>query len=447
MEMDAEKITYEPVPEQTEPGVTWVCAGLGEDRAVNYVRYDTSQNFEAGRSKTISHSRTYRGEERLGRTLSKISVLIVRIWGEEKRYQIQRSHQLPERGSSIGQSDPHRIAQVLTAPIVYTAQSFCSFQHPLSLCRFRSRPGSDQLQQECRLALAARSVSILIGKSCCFLSNPQQTSAEFLFNIFASTSITEMSQGAVISEQPQLSNIGGFQPMAFPGQIPGVPSGLEYLTAVDQLIIKQEVSVFELVTELEAKNKYRILNSVNQQAYWAFEESALCNRICCGPDRGFIFHITDNSQQEVMTITRDFRCCAGCPCCADGYCFYPIYVHDRFGQKLGMTRQLNYCCTPHMGIFDENDTLLYEITGPCCVCQTPCCRDDVEYPIINAQTRSEVGMIKKVWTDVLRECFTDVTTFSLTFPLDLDVKHKALMLSAVFLVDFAIFEEYHKGNS
>ncbi|RUS81938.1 hypothetical protein EGW08_010283 [Elysia chlorotica] len=148
-----------------------------------------------------------------------------------------------------------------------------------------------------------------------------------------------------------------------------------------------------------------------------------------------------------MTVTRDFKCCAGCPWCADGCCIYPIYVKDKFGQKLGMTRQLNYWCTPHMGIFDESDTLIYEITGPCCPCQTPCCKGDVDYPIINSQTRSQVGTIKKVWTDVLRECFTDVTTFSLLFPLDLDVKHKALMLAAVFLVDFSIFEQYNKGDS
>ncbi|GFO35017.1 phospholipid scramblase [Plakobranchus ocellatus] len=87
-----------------------------------------------------------------------------------------------------------------------------------------------------------------------------------------------------------------------------------------------------------------------------------------------------------------------------------------------------------MGIFDANDTLVYEITGPCCPCQTPCCKDDIDYPITSVQSRSQIGMIKKVWSGVMRECFTDTEMFSLQFPLDLDVKHKALMLAAVFLV-------------
>ncbi|RUS70524.1 hypothetical protein EGW08_021712, partial [Elysia chlorotica] len=100
----------------------------------------------------------------------------------------------------------------------------------------------------------------------------------------------------VVQKQPEV-NLGGFQPMSFPGQMSNVPSGLEYLAVVDQLIIKQEVSMFEVLAGFEAKNKYRVLNSMNQQAYWAFEESDFCHRICCGPERGFIMHITDNSQQ------------------------------------------------------------------------------------------------------------------------------------------------------
>ena len=37
-----------------------------------------------------------------------------------------------------------------------------------------------------------------------------------------------------------------------------------------------------------------------------------CMRQCCGNQRGFKIHILDNMQQEVMTVTREFKCCAGC---------------------------------------------------------------------------------------------------------------------------------------
>ncbi|KAK3733958.1 hypothetical protein RRG08_024758 [Elysia crispata] len=251
--------------------------------------------------------------------------------------------------------------------------------------------------------------------------------------------------GGVVQQQPGI-NLGGFQPMAFPGQLTNVPAGLEYLAVVDQLIIKQEVSVFEILAGFEAKNKYRVLNSMNQQAYWAFEESDFCHRICCGPERGFTIHITDNSQQEVMSVVRDFRYCACCTLCADGCCMYPIVIKDKFGQKLGMTRAMNFCCTPRLGIFDNDDQLLYEITGPCCPCQGPCCTGDVNYPITSAKDGQQVGNISKIWGGVMREAFTDSETFGVQFPMDLDVKHKALMIGAVFLVDFIIFERMKNNN-
>lgn len=45
-----------------------------------------------------------------------------------------------------------------------------------------------------------------------------------------------------------------------------------------------------------------------------------------------------------------------------------------------------------------------------------------------------VGKISKQWTGLVRELFTDVDNFGIQFPLDLDVKMKAVMLGACFLI-------------
>ncbi|XP_013065706.2 phospholipid scramblase 1-like isoform X1 [Biomphalaria glabrata] len=235
--------------------------------------------------------------------------------------------------------------------------------------------------------------------------------------------------------------------MPFPGQFQGCPPGLEYMAAIDQLICKQEVSLFEVLTGIEAVNKYRVFNTLNQQAYWALEESDCCNRIYCGPNRGFVFHITDNSQQDVMTIVRPFLCCKGCCCCADGCCKYPIYVNDRAGQLLGIVRMMNSCWTPHFGIFDHNEVLLYEIWGPCCPCQCACgCTDDIEFPIKSVKDNTQVGTVSKVWAGSFREMLTDADTYSVRFPVNLDVRHKALMFACIFLIDFAVFETQKNNN-
>lgn len=45
-----------------------------------------------------------------------------------------------------------------------------------------------------------------------------------------------------------------------------------------------------------------------------------------------------------------------------------------------------------------------------------------------------IGRISKQWGGLLREMFVDADYFGITFPMDLDVKLKAVMLGACFLI-------------
>lgn len=47
---------------------------------------------------------------------------------------------------------------------------------------------------------------------------------------------------------------------------------------------------------------------------------------------------------------------------------------------------------------------------------------------------SKIGKISKQWTGLLREAFTDSDNFGIQFPMDLDVKMKAVMIGACFLI-------------
>lgn len=47
---------------------------------------------------------------------------------------------------------------------------------------------------------------------------------------------------------------------------------------------------------------------------------------------------------------------------------------------------------------------------------------------------SNVGRISKQWSGFLKEAFTDTDNFGVSFPMDLDVKMKAVMLGACFLI-------------
>lgn len=47
---------------------------------------------------------------------------------------------------------------------------------------------------------------------------------------------------------------------------------------------------------------------------------------------------------------------------------------------------------------------------------------------------TKVGKISKQWSGFVREAFTDSDMFGINFPIDLDVKMKAVLLGACFLI-------------
>lgn len=57
----------------------------------------------------------------------------------------------------------------------------------------------------------------------------------------------------------------------------------------------------------------------------------------------------------------------------------------------------------------------------------------------------EVGKISKQWSGLAREMFTDADFFGINFPMDLDVRMKAVMLGACFLIvtnNYYVYSQY-----
>jgi len=63
---------------------------------------------------------------------------------------------------------------------------------------------------------------------------------------------------------------------------------------------------------------------------------------------------------------------------------------------------------------------------------TGCC-GDFEFEILSKDGSVRVGKITKQWSGLIREAFTDSDRFRTSFPLDLDVHIKAILLGACFL--------------
>ncbi|XP_048460113.1 phospholipid scramblase 1-like [Rhincodon typus] len=143
--------------------------------------------------------------------------------------------------------------------------------------------------------------------------------------------------------------------------------------------------------------------------------------------------ILDNLGQEVINLYRPLRC-AGC-CCP--CCLQEMEVKAPPGEPIGYVVQTWDLCLPKFTIQNDKKEPVLKIIGPCCICN--CC-NDIDFKVTNLDESETVGKISKQWTGLAREAFTDATNFGIQFPMDLDVKIKAVMLGACFLIDYVFFE-------
>ncbi|XP_053565982.1 phospholipid scramblase 2 [Bombina bombina] len=227
--------------------------------------------------------------------------------------------------------------------------------------------------------------------------------------------------------------------MPVPETIPNCPPGLEYLSQIDQLLVHQQVELLEALTGFETNNKYEIKNSMGQKVYFAAEENDCCNRNFCGSARSFAITIVDNTGREIIRLHRPLRCSSCCfPCCLQ-----KLEVEAPPGNPIGYVVQNWHPCLPKFTIQNEKGENVLKIRGPCIPCS--CC-SDVNFEIKTLDETSVVGKISKQWTGLIKESFTDADNFGVQFPMDLDVKIKAVVLGALFLIDFMFFEHSDKKN-
>ena len=108
------------------------------------------------------------------------------------------------------------------------------------------------------------------------------------------------------------------------------------------------------------------------------------------------------------------------------------------GTVIGYVEQDCSFIYPWFSLKNADEETVLKIKGPLCACK--CCWD-VEFSILSADGSNEVGKISKKWSGLTKEYFTDADNFGVQFPMDLDVKMKAVMLGATFLIDFMFFED------
>uniref|UniRef100_A0A9J8A8A8 Si:dkey-62k3.6 n=1 Tax=Cyprinus carpio carpio TaxID=630221 RepID=A0A9J8A8A8_CYPCA len=206
----------------------------------------------------------------------------------------------------------------------------------------------------------------------------------------------------------------------------GVPPGLEYLTQINQILIHQKIECIQILSGYETNNQYEIKNSIGQEIYHVKEESDCLIRNLFGPAHGFKMHIKDSMDQEVIQLHRPMRCF-----------LQEIEVQAPPGVIIGYVKQ-EWSFLPKFTILGPNYEELLKIQGPL----FPFFRcDDVDFEVKGIIGEQSVGRITKQQSGLLKSCITDASNFCIQFPLDLDVKMKAVLLGACLLIDIMCFDK------
>ncbi|KAH9396798.1 hypothetical protein TYRP_003096 [Tyrophagus putrescentiae] len=220
-----------------------------------------------------------------------------------------------------------------------------------------------------------------------------------------------------------------------PSSNPNIPPGLEYLTVVDQLLIEQKVEMLEVFTGWETNNKYAIRNVMGQNVYFAVEENDCCTRQFCGAARSFDMKIMDNFRKEIISIRRPFRC---------NSCLTPVLQSASTANCSARWTRTGPSVRPSSASRTPPERTVLKIDGPIC---TFSCGSDVVFHVKTLDKETKVGKITKQWSGLAREMFTDADFFGVTFPMDLDVQIKAVLMATTFLIDFMFFEDKNNNNN
>ena len=185
-------------------------------------------------------------------------------------------------------------------------------------------------------------------------------------------------------------------------------------------IIRQKKEWGEILTGIETKNRYQILDAKGGELFFAYEEkSNWFIRQLLKTARPFTVNVLDASSSTVIRAVRPFR-----------WIFPEITVTDAQGAVIGCVEKRFTLLRRLYVATDPNGMEIFRLFGPILKPWT--------FHII--ENGKEVGCITKKWSGAMKEAFTSADNFGAEFPLSWSDGKKFTALGAVFLIDIVHFE-------
>jgi len=211
------------------------------------------------------------------------------------------------------------------------------------------------------------------------------------------------------------------------------PPGLACLLPLDELLVNQKIEMFEAITGSETQNVFEVRNSHCKKLFEAREDASAKDRRCFGSKRKFEMELYGRNEQKAIELKRPYACS-----CCNYCCLQKMTIEAPPGIVIGIVRQKSGNFRKALVVECPPDISVAVVKCPnMCTCN--CCFVDIPYSVEDNEG-VKIGCIKRKFTISLKGMLTDADNFSLTFPMSLDVRLKACLLGAVFLVDMMFHE-------
>lgn len=192
------------------------------------------------------------------------------------------------------------------------------------------------------------------------------------------------------------------------------------LISAGALVVEQQRSLSEAIIGLERKNEYTVSDAGGRTLYSVDEESGFWMRQVLGSFRPLVLVVTQTGTNLILfRIEKAFRLWHD-----------RVTLTDSVGRTLGSVVSGFPIPVRWYTVRDHRGATIFRISGAFWRPWT--------FKIFRGE--QPVGEIRKKWSGLMREAFTDADTFAAAFPAEIPVSQKALLMAALFLIDIVHFE-------
>ena len=198
----------------------------------------------------------------------------------------------------------------------------------------------------------------------------------------------------------------------------------QQLATTDSLQVQQKKEWGEILTGWETRNRYEVTDASGQTLFFAGEvDGSWFLRAFLKASRPFTMDVKNLQGMTVMTVKRPWT-----------WFFSRAEIFDGNGARIGAIQQRWAFFQRRYTLVDARGNEVGELHGPFFKPWTFKIR-------VNGV---ECGAIKKQWSGLLKEAFSDADNFGVEFGPQVAPDLRTICLGATFLIDFVHFE--NKSN-